>query len=373
MVSSVVDAQSLTERRAALARVLATISGADAASMMSARQRLDQLTKPVGSLGRLEDLAARVCGMQRTLRPSASRRLVVVCAGDHGVAAEGVSAYPQAVTGEMVANFARGGAAVNALAAEAHAGVWIVDVGVAAGDSSRSEVWPNGAMVLAKRVRAGTRNMTSEPAMTEQEMLQALLIGVDVARRAREERFEVIGLGEMGIGNTTSASALTAALTGAPVPTITGRGTGIDDLGWCRKVSAVERALRLHRINRDRPLDALRTVGGLEIAALCGVCLGAAAAHAIIVSDGFIATAAALVATALCPSVRDYLVAGHLSPEPGHAVLLERLGLHPLLQLDMRLGEGSGAAIAMHVIGAACAMFNEMATFATAGVSARTP
>ena len=348
-----------------LARAIAEVRPADPVSIARARERLDRLTKPRGSLGRLEDIAARVCGIQATMRPRAAKRLVIVCAGDHGVAAEGVSAYPSDVTRQMVANFVAGGSAINALARAAGADVWVIDVAVAGPIPGRGDA----ARLVSRRIREGTGNFLREPAMSEEEMLEAIAIGCEEAARAASEGVDVLGIGEMGIGNSTAASTVTSALTGVPARQVTGRGTGVDEATFSRKVDVVERALAIHRLRADRPLHVLQTVGGLEIAALCGVCIGAAARRLIVITDGFIATSAALVAVTLCPLVAQYLFAAHLSSEPGHAVQLDRLGERPLLQLDMRLGEGTGAALAMNLVGAACAAFNEMATFESAGVS----
>jgi nicotinate-nucleotide--dimethylbenzimidazole phosphoribosyltransferase len=348
-----------------LDQTLSAVQPIDAESVSKARARLDRLTKPRGSLGRLEDLAARVCGIQRTITPTAGKRLIIVCAADHGVCAENVSAYPSAVTPQMVANFMAGGAAINALARATGIELWVIDVGVDASGPYDG----NAARIISRRVRRGTRNMVHEAAMTELELLEALTAGIDAAERAAAEGFSVVGLGDMGIGNTTAASAITAALLDKPAGSVTGRGTGLDDAGFRHKVEVIDRALARHELRADRPLDILRAVGGLEIAALCGVCIGAAAARLVVVVDGFITTAAALVAAALSPRIGPYLVAAHLSPEPGHTLQLAHLDQRPLLSLEMRLGEGTGAALAMHVILAACAAFNEMATFESAGVS----
>jgi nicotinate-nucleotide--dimethylbenzimidazole phosphoribosyltransferase len=331
--------------------------------------RLNRLTKPPGSLGRLEEIALRCCAIQETLALTTSPRRVIVCAGDHGVVAEGVSAYPSAVTAQMVANFLGGGAAINAMAAAAGADVWIVDVGVD-GPIARTG---DHARLLSRRVRNGTRNMLEEPAMSDEELLAALQVGLELSAAAAADGVRLLGLGEMGIGNTTAASAVTAGLTGHPPSRVTGRGTGVTDETLARKVSVVERAIATHGCAPGAPLDVLRAVGGLEITALCGVCLGAAAHRVAIVTDGFVATSAALAAAAIAPSLTGYLFAGHLSPEPGHAVQLEHLGLRPLLHLDMRLGEGTGAALAMPVIGAAALAFTSMATFESAGVSEHVP
>ena len=327
--------------------------------------RLGRLTKPPGSLGRLEEIAIRCCAIQERLELTTSPRRIVVCAADHGVVSEGVSAYPKAVTAQMVANFLTGGAAINALAAAAEAEVWVVDVGVdgpvaAAGAHAR---------LLSRRIRNGTRNMLDEPAMTEAELLGALRVGFELSAQAAADGVRLLGLGEMGIGNTTAASAVTAGVTGRAPSLVTGRGTGVNEEAFARKLAVVERAVARHCCPQGAPLDVLRSVGGLEIATLCGLSLGAAVHRVAIVADGFVATSAALVAAALAPSVTDYLFAGHLSPEPGHAVQLEHLGLSPLLDLGMRLGEGTGAALAMPVIGAAAQAFTSMATFESAGVS----
>jgi nicotinate-nucleotide--dimethylbenzimidazole phosphoribosyltransferase len=330
-----------------------------------ARQRQRTLTKPPGSLGRLEEIAERVCAIQETIEPVADPRRIVVFAADHGVTVEGVSAYPSEVTGQMVANFVRGGAAVNALAGMAHAEVWVVDVGVAGSIT----VGAGRARLVRRRVREGTRNIAREPAMTEEEMLAAIGAGIEQAEQAAAEGVALLGLGEMGIGNTTAASAVTAALTGQAPSRVTGRGTGVGDESLARKVGIVARAVAVNDPRPDAPLDVLQKVGGLEIAGLCGLCLGGARRRRVLVCDGFIATAGAALAVALCKGVGDYLFAAHLSPEPGHTVLLERIGQRPLLDLGMRLGEGTGAALSMNIIGAAVAAFREMATFESAAVS----
>jgi nicotinate-nucleotide--dimethylbenzimidazole phosphoribosyltransferase len=328
--------------------------------------RLDGLTKPRHSLGRLEWIAARLCGIQETVAPRAAPRRIVVFAADHGVTAEGVSAYPSAVTAQMVGNFLRGGAAINALARAAAAELCVVDVGVA-GDIDAAGT---AASFVSRRVRPGTRNMVHGPAMSPGELASAIDVGLDIADAAARDGVAVLACGDMGIGNTTAASAMTAAFTGAPASDVTGRGTGIDDEGFSRKVAAITRALRVNEPGRH-PLDVLRAVGGLEIAAIAGACVGAAAHRMAIVGDGFIATAAALAAAELCPSFLDYWFAGHRSPEPGHRLQLGHLRQEPLLELDLRLGEGTGAALAMPLLTAAAAVMNEMATFDSAGVAER--
>lgn len=331
-----------------------------------ATARLDRLTKPPGSLGRLEWIAARLCAIQETVSPRAAPSRIAVFAGDHGVAVEGVSAYPSAVTAQMVGNFVRGGAAINVLAREAAADVCVVDVGVA------GHVYTEGdaAAFVSRRVRRGTCNIARGAAMSAADLTSAIDAGLDVAEAAARDGIAVLACGEMGIGNTTAASAMTAAFTRADVSDVTGHGTGIDHARFARKVEVVTRALRINQPGRN-PIDVLRTVGGLEIAAIAGAYVGAASRRIAIVGDGFIATAAALAAAELCPSFLDYWFAGHLSCEPGHARQLAHLRQEPLLRLDMRLGEGTGAALAMRLLTAAAAVINEMATFDAAGVDER--
>lgn len=331
-----------------------------------AEARLDELTKPPRSLGRLEWIAARLCAIQETVTPRVMPRRIVVFAADHGVTEESVSAYPSAVTAQMVGNFLRGGAAINALATAAGADVCVVDVGVA-GDIDASG---QAAEFVSRRVRPGTRNMTKGPAMSEDELASALDIGLDVADDAAAGGVAVIACGDMGIGNTTAASAMTAAILGVPAGEVTGPGTGIDGEMLARKIDVVRRALAANRPGRD-PLSILRTVGGLEIAAIAGAYVGAAAHRMAIIGDGFIATAAALVAASICPPFLDYWFAGHRSSEPGHTLQLGFLRQQPLLDLEMRLGEGTGAALAMPLFRAAAAVMNEMATFDSAGVAGR--
>jgi nicotinate-nucleotide--dimethylbenzimidazole phosphoribosyltransferase len=286
----------------------------------------------------------------------------VLFAADHGVCAESVSAYPQAVTAQMVLNFLRGGAAINALARAGGIELKVVDVGVAT-------PLPLSSELISRRAAAGTRNFCEGPAMTQGEMNAALETGIELAYDSATAGCDLLGFGEMGIGNTTSASAIAAALTGEPTEAVVGCGAGADDSCMARKRSAIERALALHADSLESPLGILRCVGGLEIAAMCGFCLGAASRRVPVVTDGFIATAAAALAVRLCPASAGYLFASHRSTEPGHAHFLTILEQEPLLELGMRLGEGTGAALAMKVIQAAVAAVTQMATFAAAGVS----
>lgn len=336
----------------------------DRAAEAEARRLLDEKTKPPGSLGRLEDLAAQLAAMQGDPRPKVSNRVIVVVAGDHGVVAESVSAYPAEVTAQMVRNFTTGGAAVSVLGRQAGAKLVVVDAGVRGGHDF-------GPGVISLALAPGTRNLAREAAMDPELAEKAVAAGVALAVATVEQGADLIGLGDMGIGNTTAASALVAALTGRPVDAVVGRGTGLDDVGLARKRAVLERALALHRPDPRRPLEALARLGGLELAVLSGVVLGGAALRRPILLDGHPTTAAALVAVALAPRARDYLVASHRSTEPGHRVALEHLGLEPILDLGLRLGEGTGAALAMPILESACRVVREMATFASAGVSGR--
>lgn len=340
---------------------IVAIGPLDDTAMASAEARQATLTKPPGSLGRLEELSVQLAGITGTTRPRLARKAVVVMAGDHGVTAEGVSAYPAEVTPQMVANFLRGGAAINVLARQMDARVAVVDIGVAA------EI--GGEKLIARKVAHGTRNLAVGPAMTREETLRAIEVGLDVLDEQANEGLDLVALGEMGIGNTTAASALVAALLDLPPAAVTGRGTGIGDAQLAHKIGVIERALAENRPDPNDPLDTLTKVGGLEIAGLVGVLLGAAARRIPIVIDGFITGAAALVAVELCPRARDYLIAAHTSVEIGHRATLERLGLVPLLALNLRLGEGTGAALAFALVDAAARLLDEMATFTEAGVT----
>ena len=328
-----------------------------------AKAKLDSLTKPPGSLGRLEEIAAKIVSIREQERPTCANKAVYVFAADHGVTEEGVSAYPKAVTPQMVRNFLVNGAAINVLARCARAEVIVVDVGVDA------EFEPHERLI-DKKIRRGTRNMTTGPAMTESEASAALEVGRTLAQEAQLQNRDLIAAGEMGIGNTTAGAAITAALSRRPVAEVTGSGTGVSPQGLVHKRQIIERALSVNGVNENSsPLDVLQKVGGMEIAAMTGMMLEAREQHVPVVVDGFISTAAAALAYGIEPRVREILFAGHVSEEPGHRVLLEYLGLDPILNLGMRLGEGTGAVLAMMVIEAAVSIFNEMATFSSAGVS----
>ena len=350
----------------ALLKLLSRISEPDAALGEQAQAHLDQLTKPPGSLGRLEELARRVVEITGKEPPVVERPVIFTLAGDHGVVAEGVSAYPQVVTAQMLENFLRGGAAVSVLARHAGARVVVADFGVAAPMASHPAL-------AVRKVAPGTGNFARGPAMTHAQAVQAIESGIGLAEGEVASGCDLIGLGEMGIGNTTAASAITAALTGAPVLSVTGRGTGIDEATWERKVAVVRRALAVNQPDPADALDVLAKVGGFEIAGLVGVILAGAAARIPVVVDGFIAGAAALVAVKLKAEARHFLLASHCSVEPGHRLILERLGLRPYLDLGMRLGEGTGAALAFTLIQAAVKIYTEMATFKSAGISEKKP
>ncbi len=343
--------------------LITRIAPLDIALIELARARQAQLTKPPGSLGVLEDIAVRVVAISGQLLPAIWRKRVIVMAADHGVTVEGVSAYPSEVTPQMVLNFLHGGAAINVMARQAGAEVTVVDIGVAA------EL--HHPALVTRKVAAGTANMVQGPAMTREQALEALMVGQQLVEEQVQQGLDLVATGEMGIGNTTAASAITASLLRVPVARVTGRGTGIDDQQLAHKVQIIERAIAYNAPDAADPLDVLCKVGGLEIAGLTGVILAAAALHIPIVIDGFISGAAALVAFALCPRVRDYLFAGHLSVESGHQLILDHMGLSPLLNLHMRLGEGTGAVLAMNIIDAAVRVHCQMATFDEAGVSNR--
>jgi len=337
----------------------------DLRAMEQARARQARLTKPAGSLGRLEDLSIRLAGMTGRLDPPLRDAVVFTLAADHGVAEEGVSAYPREVTAQMVLNFLRGGAAINVLAREVGARVVVADMGVDA-------ELPSDPGLRAVKIRRGTANIARGPAMTVEEASRAIEAGRGLMRAELAGGLDVALTGDMGIANTTSSAALICAFTGLSPAVVVGRGTGVDDEGLMRKRDAVARALAINAgAIAAGPLETLAAVGGLEIAGLVGVILEAASERKPVIIDGFISGAAALTATALEPAAAGYLIASHRSQELGHGAVLERLGLDPLLDLDLRLGEGTGAALALPLVRAAVRLLNEMATFGEAGVSER--
>jgi nicotinate-nucleotide--dimethylbenzimidazole phosphoribosyltransferase len=346
------------------ARRAAAAFAVDEHARRRAADHIRRLTMPTWALGRLLDLAVDLSGIRGEFPPTVARKAVVVMAADHGVTARGVSAYPREVTAAMVRNFLAGGAAINVLARRAGARVLVADLGVAA---DLSDCRGRGDF-FDRRVAAGTADFTAGAAMTGEQLLAALNAGVELFERACADGLDVVVPGEMGIGNTTAASAVTAAFTGLPVERVVGAGTGVDDAGVARKREAVRAALDRHKPDPADAPGVLSAVGGFEIAGMAGLITAAAARRVPVVLDGFIAGAAALAAVAMTPAVRGALIAGHLGAEPGHARQLERLALAPLLTLGLRLGEGSGAALALPMLDAAAAIVRETATFESAGV-----
>ncbi len=347
-----------------LSETLTRIAPQDAAWRAQAKQRLDQLIMPHWALGRLMDLALDLAGMTRSIRPPVARKTIVTMAGDHGVAAEGVSRYPQEVTPQMVHGFVAGMAGISALARLAGARAVVVDMGVAADLSPLAKA----GQIIDKKVALGTANIATGPAMSRQQAVRAVEAGIEVVEQLAETT-DLFGTGDMGIANTTPSTAVVAVLTGLPVAELTGRGTGIDDGQMARKIAVVEKSLRLNRPDPSDALDVLAKVGGFEIGGIAGVVLGAAARQKPVVVDGFISTAGALVAQTLCPASSEYVIAAHRSAEPGHRAMHARLKKEPLLDLGLRLGEGTGAALAMHLVEAAQRILTEVATFDEAHVS----
>lgn len=333
-------------------------------SLIASEQRQERLTKPTGSLGRLESLSVQLAGVMAQPRPRLNHKVVAVMAGDHGVVAEGISAYPQSVTGQMVLNFLTGGAAINVLARQVGARVVVADLGVA----SLLPVRPD---LYNAKIAMGTANMAQGPAMSQEQALRSIAAGADCIAREIVNGLDILGIGEMGIGNTTAAAAVASALMNIDPADLVGRGTGLDDKGLANKIAVVRRALAVNQPNADDALDVLGKVGGFEIGGLVGAILITAAHRRPIMIDGYIATTAAMLAVKLVPAVRPYLIAAHRSAEGGHGAMLEWLGLEPLLQLDMRLGEGTGAVLGMQIVDAACRLLDEMATFGEAGVDNR--
>lgn len=345
--------------------VIKTIKAVDAGYYAKAQARLDILTKPKGSLGRLEEIAARVVAITENLKPSVRNKVIFTMAGDHGVCEEGISAYPQEVTPQMVYNFLRGGAGINVLARDAGAEVIVIDMGV------KEKIKADGAYNFKdKKVGYGTRNFAKERAMSMEEALRSVMGGIEVFNEVYAgKKIALAGVGDMGIGNTTSSSAIVAAITGEDVALVTGRGTGIDDASYARKIEVIKKALSLHKPDPKDPMDVLSKVGGFEIGGIAGVILAAASKRVPVAVDGFIASCGALLAFEMCRKVKDYMFFAHQSVEAGQLAILRRVNQRPLLNLDMRLGEGTGAALAMGIIEAAVKVFNDMATFGEAGVS----
>ena len=345
-----------------LSNIIGMTTPLDSQAMADARLRQDILTKPQGSLGRLEELSIQLAGIQGKPIPHIRHKAIVTMAGDHGVVAEGVSAFPQEVTAQMVYNFLGGGAGINVITRQVGARIIVVDMGVATGLEPDSQL-------LSRKVAFGTQNMSQGPAMTREQAARAVDTGIEVVASEVAKGLDIVGTGDMGIGNTTASSAICAVMTGKSVAEVTGRGTGIADKQLTYKVKVIKRALAVNRPDPKQPLDVLAKVGGFEIGGLVGVMLAAAAHRIPVVIDGFISGAAALIATALSPELKDFLIAAHVSAEAGHQLLLKHLGLKPLLDLGMRLGEGTGAALGIFLAEAAARVLAEMSTYAEAGVS----
>lgn len=344
------------------------ITSVDRALMEKTQQRLDNLTKPPGSLGRLEELAKQICGITGDENPFLDNKVIFTLAADHGVVEEGISAFPKEVTAQMVYNFLNDGAAINVLAKHVGARVVVVDMGVASSIGHRGSRIDN---FIDKKIALGTRNFTQGPAMTRVEAIKSICAGREVFKKEFRRGIDIAGLGEMGIGNTTASSAITACLTKAPVDTVTGRGTGLDDEGLRHKISIIKKAIAINKPDAKDALDVLTKVGGFEIGGLAGIILAAAARRIPVVIDGFISGAAALLAFHLEPRIKDYLIASHCSVERGHKIILKHIGLKPLFDLDLRLGEGTGAALGIGLAEAAVKILTQMATFKGAGVSGK--
>jgi len=334
----------------------------DEKAMSEARTRQENLTKPAGSLGQLEDISIQIAGIQGKGRPSIKDKAIIVMAADHGVVAEGVSAYPQEVTPQMVHNFLNNGAAINVISKLIGARILIVDMGVAVDMPAH----PN---LLVRKVRNGTADMAKGPAMSEAEATASLEAGIEIVNDQAKLGLDIVGTGDMGIGNTTASAAICAVMTGKSPAEVTGRGTGIDDAQLKHKTAIIEKALQVNKPDAKQPLFVLAKVGGLEIAGLAGVMLGAGALRIPVVIDGLISGAAALIAAGLAPDLKKFMIAGHMSVEPGHKVMLAHLGLKPLVNLGMRLGEGTGGALGIFLCETATRTLTDMATFAEAGVS----
>lgn len=345
-----------------LESTLAKIQPVDEALLARAQAKLDNKTKPLGSLGRLEEVGRRFAAITGDLSPDTGKKVIFTFAGDHGIVEEGVSLFPKEVTPQMVLNFLRGGAGVNVLARHSGAEVRVVDIGV------DYDFDPAPGLIIRK-VAKGTRNFSKGSAMTREEAVAAIEVGIALADEAKKEGIAMVGTGEMGIGNTSPSSAIIAAIAGCTVREVTHRGTGIGDEALENKIKVIQAGLDLNRPEPQDPLDVLTKVGGLEIAGIAGLVLGAAANRIPVVVDGFISTAGALIASEMHPFVRDYIFTAHTSVEIGHQMMLERIGVKPLLDLQLRLGEGTGAALAMGLIEAGVKILKEMATFEEAGVA----
>jgi len=356
--------------------ILKDIHPVDATFYKKAQKRLDDLTKPNGSLGRLEEFAKRLVAITENLMPELDKKLIFTFASDHGVADEGVSAYPKEVTRQMVFNFLRGGAGINVLARHAGADVVAVDIGVDYDFVGTGFALPycrggsrTAPTFISKKIMMGTRNMRNGPAMTRDEAIRCVEVGIKLANEYAEKGYKIFGTGDMGVGNTTPSSAIAAVLIDKPVVEVTGRGTGIGDIALRKKIEVIEDAIAINKPDPSDPIDVLAKVGGAEIGGIAGLIIGAASNRIPVVVDGFISTAGALIAYCMEPKTKDYMFAAHNSVEIGHKAMLDKMGLQPILDLNLRLGEGTGAALAMLMIEAGLKIYKEMATFGEAGVS----
>jgi len=347
-----------------LGQILQAIEPVNSELIKKAQMRQDNLTKPQGSLGRLEELSIRLVGIKQEFPPHIEHKAIIVMAADHGVVAEGVSAYPQEVTAQMVTNFLQGGAAINVFSLQIDARIVVVDMGVASNLESHPQL-------ISKKVGFGTHNMALGPAMTYKQAITSIETGIEIVEKEINKGLDILGTGDMGIGNTTPSSAICAIMTGKSVAEVTGRGTGIDDRQLKKKIKVIEQALAVNQPDIKDPVDVLAKVGGFEIGGLAGVMLAGVAHRIPVVIDGFISGAAALIATGLAPLLKDYLIAAHISAEVGHKIILEYLGLKPLFDLGMRLGEGTGAALGIFLSETSARILGEMATFSEASVSQR--
>ncbi len=361
----------MTSEKISLKQIIDGVQPVDRSWVEKAAERTARLVMPPRALGRLHDVSERICGIQQTLIPSIHRKAFLVMAGDHGIVAEGVSAYPQEVTGEMVKTFINGGAGINILAAQVDAEVVVVDMGIK--PQLDLQALNAGDRLIVRKVAGGTANFSRGPAMSEREAEAAVLTGFQIATELFEKGIQILGTGDMGIGNTTPSAAIGAVIVGSSLDEMVGRGTGVDDEGLTRKKDAIRRGIETNRPDPGNGLDVLTKVGGFEIGGIAGCILAGAFHRRPVVIDGFISTAGALLAYTLAPDVTDYLFAGHCSEEPGHRVMLNYLGLRPILDLEMRLGEGTGGALAMGIMDGAVQILKNMATFEEAGVSEKQP
>jgi len=350
-----------------LEEIVGEIKPVEQGWIQKAQERTAQLVMPSRALGRLHEISERLCGIQQTLEPAIDQKAILVMAADHGVVDEGVSAYPQEVTPAMVQTFLAGGAGINAISRQVGADVWVVDMGVMADVDTTG--LKGADRLIVQKIANGTANFTKGPAMAYADAETAVLIGFQQAAILFEKGADILGTGDMGIGNTTPSAAIGAVICGATLDEMVGRGTGVDDAGLARKRDIVRRGIETNRPQAEDGLDVLAKVGGFEIGGIAGTILAGAFHRRAVVVDGFISTAGALIAHALCPTVKDYLFAGHCSAETGHLIMLNHLGLEPILDLGMRLGEGTGAALAMSIMDSAVRMFKEVLTFEEAGVA----